>query len=262
MKNSDKVIQEKMRSLDTLSSGIVYGKEDAWEKLQSRMDLKPVRGIGIKYWAAAAVVLLAVIIAIPVYFNMEKEVVKSSIRETKTNPITAEDITRQTPVVIEQPGKTLVHTVLTPAKKKQAHVVIASKIADGPMANNVETPIQHTEYEAHDNIVKNIAPAPKPIEPMKVVHIDDVKSMTVVPRASSIAANKESITDIKDMQVLHITDVVKEEYEVKKIRRENRVTFGRNIFTRPSYDDNYTNSNTDDNNEPHHLLKNIFNTQN
>jgi hypothetical protein len=53
---NDKQIQDKLEGLNALEGGIVYAKEEAWDKLQSRMD-KPAKKIWIlpARLAAAAV---------------------------------------------------------------------------------------------------------------------------------------------------------------------------------------------------------------
>lgn len=53
-------IRMKVEPIDTLQAGIVYGKEDAWDRLQARLDTKPVRKPlpWHKLTAAAAALLL------------------------------------------------------------------------------------------------------------------------------------------------------------------------------------------------------------
>ena len=63
----DKLVTNKMASLDTLSGGIVFGKEEAWEKLQARMDGKPAHRIAWKYVLALAAILLVAVCVAPVY---------------------------------------------------------------------------------------------------------------------------------------------------------------------------------------------------
>ncbi|MES2701699.1 MAG: hypothetical protein V4649_03620 [Bacteroidota bacterium] len=58
--STDETIRQQLEAMDTLGGGIVYGKEEAWEKLQERMDGKPKRKIGLYYGMAAAVVLVMV----------------------------------------------------------------------------------------------------------------------------------------------------------------------------------------------------------
>ena len=60
MKTNKQDLKSRIDELDTLSGGIVFGKEEAWDKLQSRLDRKPAVKFPfpILRAAAALVVLL------------------------------------------------------------------------------------------------------------------------------------------------------------------------------------------------------------
>ncbi len=261
MKNKGTVIQDKIDSLDTLSSGIVYGKEDAWGKLQVRMDGKSAKRIPFKYWMSAAVLLLAVFIS-GFYFYPSKKIVSSKGNETTNGSLnsTASMLPKQ--AAMQQPmiaPRVAVASINGGNKIKGAVL----KVPHTSEESSTITPPTHNENTADNNIAVVEPPPVIPAKtPMKVVQINDFENGKMEHVTPAIVLNMSPSIDISKMPVVHITDVVKEEYEVKKLRRENRMTFGRNIFTRPDYNDHHSNLNTEDYNESHHLLKNIFNTQN
>jgi len=85
----DKIVQEKIGSLSPLSGGIVFGKEEAWEKLQARMERKPARRMPLKYWLAAAAVLLLFVSVITVYNYPAKEIVKNKTEDHENKVVVA-----------------------------------------------------------------------------------------------------------------------------------------------------------------------------
>src|SRR6185437_14862572 len=85
----DKMISEKLDGLDTLSGGIVFGKEEAWDKLQARLEKKPVRIIPLRTWLAAAAVLLLMMGTVGFYFYPAKQVAQTEVKKQLTLPVPA-----------------------------------------------------------------------------------------------------------------------------------------------------------------------------
>ena len=75
------MISEKLDGLDTLGGGIVFGKEEAWDKLQARLERKPVRVMPIRIWLAAAAVLLLMMGTVGFYYHSTKEVAQTGIKK-------------------------------------------------------------------------------------------------------------------------------------------------------------------------------------
>ena len=55
---NDKLLREKINMIDPLSGGIVFGKEEAWGRLQQRMEHKPAKRIKLYYQMAAVAATL------------------------------------------------------------------------------------------------------------------------------------------------------------------------------------------------------------
>lgn len=257
---NDKQLQEQLNSLSSLSGGIVFGKEEAWDKLQARMDKKATPKIPLGYWMAAAAVLLVVVCIAPFYFSDNKEVSRND-KEAVAPAITNEPVMQQqdaAPVATTTPRETFI-------PKQRPRTV---HLEDNVPATNapITTEAVITEIPLVDNVAVNNSPDPIPnmIAPaMRVVHINDIEKNRLPETVNTTnLAQKDAPDDLHKMPVHYINDVLQEEHEIKLLLRENRFSFGRNIFSRPAYNDADPASNTEDGNQPHNLLKNILNTQN
>ena len=217
--NEDKVLMEKLGSLDTLSGGIVYGREEAWEKLQGRLDAKPAKRIVLKYSLAAAILVLLGITGFYFYFGRETVNTKTQITEIATSQLAIPAR------VVSQPETARAYTSVsvshTEAKKRNvAHTVCHT------------SRVWHTSAapEPQPVVENNIAAPPVALTPpspartrMKVVHINELNNegeQQVVQQ--DIAANTPGV-DVHKLPKVHINDVIHEEYEVEKLLRENRL---------------------------------------
>ena len=75
----DELIREQINSVGTLDGGVVFGREEAWEKLQARMESKSVRKFPLFYWRAAAAVLLLLLSGMTFYLIPRKQVIEVSL---------------------------------------------------------------------------------------------------------------------------------------------------------------------------------------
>jgi len=214
--NEDKVLMEKLGSLDTLSGGIVYGKEEAWEKLQGRLDAKPAKRIVLKYGMAAA--LLVWIGVTGIYFYSRKE-----NRETQ--------ITLSTPIhppvmpmaAIPQPETTTVHTSVTSNYKRKQKQNVERNV--GPVMWHT-SPVADPQLAVENNITQPpiAVTHPSPVKPgMKVVHVNDLNREDEQQNIQQDIAVNTAAVDISKLPKVHINDVIHEEYEVEKLLRENRL---------------------------------------
>jgi len=103
---SDKDIREKMESLTPLSGGIVFGKEEAWDKLQARIERKPARRILLSYRMAAAAALLLFVSLLAMYNYPSKQL-------SQTNAISDNGVVAQRQITPVQ------ETVAAPAQPNQ-----------------------------------------------------------------------------------------------------------------------------------------------
>ncbi|MCW3122184.1 MAG: hypothetical protein JWQ38_1676 [Flavipsychrobacter sp.] len=250
---SDTHVAEKLAKLDTLSAGIVYGKEEAWDKLQARMDKKPARIMPLRYWAAAAAVLLLFAGTILYYYPPVKEVAAvkpDDVINTLPQPSVPQPVAVATPPATAEKMVTI----------KMRHPAIKNNTAmkqEGPaIAKEQHAPVIPEERTPEIHVVMNIPP-PVVIAPMKVIHINELeKGLT---GQAKVPVNAATSVVINKLPVLHINEVEREAVEVKEILKNNRVTFGHIPFTKPGYEDNYIN--TEENYQPLQFLK-LRNTQN
>lgn len=259
---NDNQLREQLNTLSSLSGGIVYGKEEAWDKLQVRLDKKVTRKITVRVWASAAAILLLITCIAPLFFRNE-------IRVAKTNtPLAASAIAGKTdytphaqPIqdMSAQPKTMTTLPNLTRRRTAPIQPAMQVELPDEPAA--VSQPVNDNSIAR--NNAANIALTPPPL--MDVVHINDIEGRQPQQAGGRQAiAQQEQVNDIRTMPVLHINDVMREAYEVKVLLRENRFSFGRAIFSRSAYDniDINPDSNAEEADQSHHLLKNIFNLQN
>ncbi len=253
--NEDKVLMEKLGSLDTLSGGIVYGREEAWEKLQGRLDAKPAKRIVLKYGMAAALLILTGIAGL--YFYGTKEPVsKPLITNVALTPSTAVP-----DAVKPQQETTMAYTSVknnrreTQKRNAQPAVCHTSKVLHPLVA-------EASEALAAKEVAIPPATQPTVPKPLPVVCINDLENESPLQDKKSITVAGNAPLDFNKMPVLYIDDVVKNEDEIKSLLKENRMSFGHSLRARriPA-DDNYSVDAGDDI-PKHNLIKNIFNTQN
>lgn len=216
--NNDKVLKEKLNSLDTLSTGIVFGKEEAWDKLQARMD-KPARVIPLKFWMAAAAILLLFVTVFLAFNNNTSvhEVVKNDLPQ---QPVQANN-TVATPA--EQPaivtGKNI--PAITHKAIKHTTVIKEKQIAQPQPEEKhiVQAPV--TETPVTDNIapVANIPVASVAKIPTKVVHINDL--VRDAAGASTTTAANTSFT-IATGQVIHLNDIKDHQVRTNNYLRQQK----------------------------------------
>ncbi len=239
--NADNVMKEKLGSLDTLSGGIVYGKEEAWEKLQGRLDAKPAKRMSLKYSMAAALLLL---LGIAGFYLRTTEKTNTPVQITKATT-SQQSMKLQTAAL--QPETMVVHTSVNnnhteKQKRNTPKVPHTSGVWDTSVAAEPKTPVAPV-------VVIQTSPAPVIPKPtrMKVVHINELDREDEQQNAQqNIAANVPAL-DVSKLPKVHINDVIHEEDEVEKILRENRLGANRQFFlwhNNNSSNDNSGNGNT------------------
>ena len=233
--NADKVLKEKLGSLDTLSGGIVYGKEEAWDKLQGRLDAKPAKRIELKYGMAAALVILLGFTGF--YFYPAKQ-----------------NVSAKTPVAKIASAPRLVTPALTAAQPETMAVHTSTNIKEIAVQKTKGAQVSHTS-RVWDTLTAPVAEAPTPNEiaiqtialtpaltakaHMKVINIRDLENSTTATREETgITLNSEARIDLGKLQVVNMNDLFIEDFEIKRIRRENRFSFGDWSDMKPGRADN------------------------
>lgn len=250
--NGDIQIREKIASVDTLSSGIVFGKEDAWDKLQARLDKKPNRRHLYLYWSAAAVLLLLAGIWMG-YRNTGKENVvvvkqKTDVHAPVADAHQAEKKQDVIPANVLPAHKLVKHVAATKQINRAIPVAIKEEV-QRPIVATVEVPRQISVEAVTPRIQEPIA--------MKIVHINEMEGR--IPHSSGTATAINTLpVDVSALPVSHLNDAVRQAEEIKEIRKGTRMVFR----SRASFLDPEKEAVRNDNTSSPLFLKNIFNAQN
>ena len=230
----NKTLRDKLSSLDTLSGGIVYGKEEAWEKLQGRLDAKPAKSITLKYALAAAIILLLSFTSLFIYFSHNTQTEQNNTAKI-SSPIATytAQLNNQQPII--QPGATPMYThVKTVERRKKINI-----------AHTVpQTMGAHDTLAQQENVVENKIEVRTPFmtpltKPMKVVTIRDLENgSTETSDDMNIVSNSEPGVDLSKLPVANMHDIIIEEFEINRIRKENRFSFGQRSDLKPGRADN------------------------
>ena len=240
---ADKRIKEKVESVDTLEGGIVFGKEEAWEKLQARMEAKPTPKLVPFYRLAAAAVLLLIVCIAVLYRAPE---VNSIVHDNK--PITAPETTtiKTTPEITTSP-------LTQPATKQKSSTLVANKDVATQLLTPPVVP-QPIILQVADTmmpepalvVVQPVAPKPE----MRVVHINETDQPAEAPaKVSETTTYNPPSFVIFSNKVVHINEVINEEREERQYHRNSRVSVGITFMHPPLHrgapamdNDNYAHS--------------------
>jgi len=211
----DKEVKEKLESLDPLSGGIVFGKEEAWDKLQARMDKPAAKKVVLWYRISAAAALLLCISVIGYYFyTPEKQVVInqpiSPAVITDTEHMAVSTPTTIEPAFIATPDAPIVRRDKRKAlHKKQDPPQTLFAIKEEPVTAKPE-PIAKPVAPAPAVVVNNNSkPVVPPVKKMRVVHINDLGKTTDDEEPTIVYSGPT--LDISKMKVVSLYDVQREE---------------------------------------------------
>lgn len=215
--NNDNAIKDKLNSLDTLDGGIVFGKDDAWRKLQSRMDAKPARKTKPLYWLAAAAALALLLLVAKLYMQ---PALQTTVAAPAAPPM---------PLTPEQPAE--VPTSTEPIAKTKIIKKNNSRHSENrvPPQLIVPEPPQQVEQIV---VVPPPAVAPAPTapqqpRPMRIVHLSELdKDITAIAAENEPEQPNTALTEIMKLPPVHINDILHEDYYLQELRRENRLTVG------------------------------------
>jgi hypothetical protein len=252
----DKLVKQKMGSLDTLSGGIVFGKEEAWEKLQVRIEAKSVKRIPLKYWMAAAALLLLFVCVMTIYKYPVKEVVK--VKQGEQEKVNNVAISKPEYVPVQHQEAIQMNSS-TPVATEYHHEVIAPEKAQ-PTLQQETTSIKIVQAPVNENKtdlpVATNSTVPEPLaKTMKVLHINELDEKNIRELTPAIVVNYVPGLDMKKLPVVNINDVVTEEYEVQRILKENRLSIGHISLGNPVRNSEYKTTETTDDQQLFHSFK-------
>ena len=225
----DEQVKQKIESVDALASGIVYGKEAAWERLQARMDAPPVRIVPWRRYAMAAALLLCVCLVALYLYQDEQPEQKMAVTPVPTTPIP-----QQISIAPIDP---------LPAKQAVAAESTTRRYATRATPSAPEV-IKSTPAPTPVEVVEDMPAPPVPIahqtaRKMRVVHLNDLDN---TPEPADAMAYNGPALDISKMKVVSIYDVQREdqvrrkEEDVMTIVRQGRphgILDVANRFARP-----------------------------
>jgi hypothetical protein len=199
--DNDFTIRQKLDGLDTLDGGIVFGREEAWEKLQGRMDKKPARKIGLYYGLAAAVLILfgCVLFLLrapqPQLAHSHK-----AIQAIDTIPAT-EHASKPEPIAANTAGGSKSGTRTSKRNIAMSIAVAPTVIVELP----APAPIPEVTNDPSP-VVANSTPAVRPA--MRTVHINDLDND--IHRGAEPAAHYGTAVAIKSMKVVTMAEALKD----------------------------------------------------
>jgi len=221
-------IAQKLDGLDTLSAGIVYGKEDAWDKLQGRIEQKPGRKLAWRWMAAAAILLLLVCISL--LYNTPQEQAIANVQPTKEQ----EPMKQSAPAVAKKPIQT-VRSEMLPAVRNRETPKVALQTTQPVVQPQVAPKTDEIANEPTAALPKENEPAP-PVavikQPMKIYHVSDLERGAAPTQQPAVAATGENM-DLQSLPTLHINDVIHQDEVLKDIRKANRTSWGKRLFSKP-----------------------------
>lgn len=228
----DAEVKEKLEQMSALSGGMVFAKEEAWEKLQARLDVPAKKAI-IPWYRLAIAAAAVLLLSIGIYMYLQPATTPVTNTIVKVAPKEEIPPTPATTVAVQEP---------TPPTTTAPETIRISL----PKPKATTTPTYAIEEKKRDCIVpleypeKPVIPlAQSPAKKMRIVHINDIGKTEETP-AEAITYNGPSL-DISKMKVVSIYDVQQEQQlqrqaeEIMAIARLNRphnLFFGTNALTR------------------------------
>ncbi len=237
----NKTLRDELSSLDTLSGGIVYGKEEAWEKLQARLDAKPAKSITLKYALAAAIILLLSFTSLFIYFSHNTQTEQNNTAKISSSiPTSVAQPTNQKPVT--QPETAPIYTSVNTVERRKK-INIAHPVSQ-PLPVQVAPAEPSKENVLENKTALQPSPAPPVQKPMRIVHLNELNRE---PEQTDNGIVYGQSVDVSTLPKVHINDMIHEENEIQKILQENRLGVGRQFLLwheRGGMQDNSSNDNT------------------
>lgn len=201
----DYEVKERLESLSPLAGGVVFGKEEAWDKLQARMEKKPASKIPMLHLSAAAILLLGIGISTYKYLQAPTVENMTGIPATSTTPQTTGEQTvintpeTQTPLSVSPETVRMIKTTIPvrnnktlPVIEKSETEVATTNVTTAPLPTVVNEPVK-----------------PTPVHKMRVVHINDIGKTE--EETQPVYVYNGPALDISKMKVVSLNDVQREE---------------------------------------------------
>jgi len=205
----DNEVKEKLESLSPLAGGVVFGKEEAWEKLQARLEKKPARKIPLLRLSAAAILLLGV--SIGTYRLLQKPETEQTVAlpntvvplQRATEQTVATKPEPQVPLNVTPETLRIINTINPKKKEELVPVIQKNDVEPGPTTVPIITPAPQPV------VVNETVKQTVPINKMRVVHINEAGKPEEEAETTYVY-NGPSL-DIAKMKVVSLNDVQREE---------------------------------------------------
>ncbi len=233
---TEEQVKQKIESLTTLQAGIVFGHEDAWDKLQARLDAKPVRKpLAIFRLAAVAALVLGIITIAIMYLQPKQNTASSDVMATLPNRATNPDVMVSLPnhdIRIGQDHRSITDSFhsqnsISSAPVKPHHIKPSAPhpISPGPQ------PIVQVPQPTTD-LVPPPAPTPGPV--MKVVHINELgkEPAPVYEFADKDIPHPHVMFKMKVVHINNLLKPINQDDYLREIQNNTAVHFP--LFRRPS----------------------------
>lgn len=204
----DNEVKEKLESLSPLAGGVVFGKEEAWDKLQARLEKKPVRTFPLIRLSAAAILLLGIGGAVYNYLQQPATPENAELPAAAiATPSAAEQPSAATPlpqltVSISPETVRIVHTI-NPVRKETPPVVEKSNVEPAPAPVTIVAP------DPQPVVVSEPAKTNIPIHKMRVMHINDVGKPE--EETAPVYVYNGPALDLSKMKVVSLNEIQREE---------------------------------------------------
>jgi hypothetical protein len=231
---NNKQIQDKLEQLNALETGIVYAKEEAWEKLQSRMDKPTKKAWVIPVRLAAAAVLLLMAGAGGYYYLTNTTDNKIAAQPTTPDTLVATVPATIAPIPSPEIQLQTNSTTAYVRKYDTPHIQITTKT---PEIITIQ-PNTQPEPETIATVDTQAIPEPTPAPKMRVVHINSLGKPSPEDDRPAYVYNGPKL-DISKMKIVSINDVHR--YELMYQQEEEMIRMVR--MSRPYGDGFFTVSN-------------------
>jgi hypothetical protein len=207
--NYESIIRDKLDSLGTLDGGIVFGKEEAWEKLQSRLDRKPAKKIVFKWWLAAAAVLMIFVLGAGLIYLPQKQIngiaqmPGPTIKIVERGKINIEPKSNNTtPAIVAVKAYNVKTKLVSNRAVRHKHMKTESAASQPTLERSTALPINNLPGLPDKN-----APVIRTVANLKVVHFNDLASAGspgyIKPQpeaAQKVAINKMKVVSFNDLE--------------------------------------------------------------
>jgi hypothetical protein len=218
---------EKLDRLEPLSAGVVFAREEAWQRLNQQMDQpKKRRRLALYVGAAAAVLVLSITLLLQYSQNATNTVQYKNNVVKQINPTLPETSVSEYPAIQSVPPVVKASGITTTAIQRKKHYP------------TLPAPIHKFEVITPATIAPNVPdatnlpPAATAAPVYAVVSINELDNET--PPANLVQqpdANKNTIT-FNRMQVIHIRDIQRSEFNLKLVQPEPKNLFEVMTFSR------------------------------